>query len=245
MHEHPRQDTLSPAPLDTARVGSRVLVYDSVGSTNELALRTRGDGVVVVAENQTRGRGRHGRQWASPPGLGIWCSVAFDGPLDGLPFAGALALRDALCELCDVRVKWPNDLLAGGRKLCGLLVEGRADRVVLGFGLNVGHAAEDFPEELRDRATSLRIETGKLIARGPLLRRILTMLDARVAALDSGGFDRLWSEWTEACGMRGRRVRVGGVDGAVSGLDATGALLVDTVDGRRRVAYGDVAELTA
>jgi len=103
------RNTVFDPPLDTLCVGARIIALRKVDSTNSVAFRVGGDGTVVVADRQTAGRGRHGRAWHSAPGLGLWFSVAFEEILDGLMFAGALAVRDALRHVSALEVKWPND----------------------------------------------------------------------------------------------------------------------------------------
>ncbi len=236
-------DALNPAPLHTSIVGSRVLLFEQADSTNSRALELEGDGVVVVAESQTAGRGRHGRVWQSEPGLGLWFSVGFEPEVEGLIFGGVLAVRDALGPFCRLTVKWPNDLLLGGKKVCGILVETRGSRSVVGIGLNVHHRRKDFPAWLQNSATSLELETGSRFDRRHLLRSILTALDHRVKALRSGRFEAVFGEWLEACSVRGRQVCWGEVAGVVDEVDRTGALIVKTPHGLCRIAFGEIVEV--
>ena len=230
-------------PLITNVVGSRVIVYETITSTNDRALRLGGEGTVIVAETQTAGRGRHGRTWHSAPGMGLYFSVVFERPIEGLAFAAPLAVRDAVGPMVDVAVKWPNDVLIHGRKFCGVLVEARQGRTAVGIGINVHHRAEDFPETLRDRATSIEAASGIHCDRGELLRDVLTRLDERVMVIRSGGIERVFSEWAEACGVVGRRVRGVRCEGIVRAIDPDGALVIDTVAGPQRVLLGEVVEL--
>lgn len=239
MSEPVPQAHLVPAPPRTAVVGSRILTFAEVASTNDVALRTGGDGVVVVADRQRAGRGRLGRTWHSGPGLGIWCSVGLNGHLDGLMFAAALAVRDAVRPRCEPTLKWPNDVMLQGRKFCGILVEHRANRTAVGIGINVGHAAEDFPPDLRDTATSLCRETGEYWDRAEVLQRLLVELDARVVALRAGGYGQIWSAWQAACNIVGRRVSCGPVEGVVRGVNPSGALEVQTLRGIVTVTSAD------
>ena len=123
MPEIAARPRLLATPLVTHVVGSRVLVYESIGSTSDCALRLGGEGTVIVADMQTSGRGRHGRTWHSLPGKGLWFSVAFDHPVEGLAFAAPLAVRDAVSPYAAATIKWPNDLLIDGKKFCGVLIE--------------------------------------------------------------------------------------------------------------------------
>ncbi len=248
MPEPILHDTLNPAPLATAIAGSRVLVYDTVDSTNECALRIGGDGTAIVAERQTAGRGRRGRSWESAAGLGLWFSVAFELPTEGLPFGAPLAVCAALRGLLagtDLapRVKWPNDVLLNGKKICGMLVETRQGRIALGIGINVHHAKEDFPVGLREVATSLAIEAGQHFVRGAVLRAVLGELDKRVAVLRAGGVSAIWREWADACGMKGRLVRCDEMQGRVAAIEESGALLLETAQGMRPVPFGASVEV--
>ncbi len=243
MEERIPQDELVVSPLDTEIVGSRVVVFREVASTNDHALSLGGDGVVIVADTQTAGRGRRGRSWHSAPGLGLWFSVVFAQPVSGLAFAGPLAVRDAIRPLCNLEVKWPNDLAHKGKKVCGLLVEGRGQWLALGIGINVKHRPEDFPEDLRDTASSVEWAAGKPCGRADVLRTVLTRLDERVMVLRSGGLAEIRREWVEACGVVGRRVRSGAVEGVVEDVDETGALIVTGGEGRRTVMLGEVVEM--
>ena len=235
-------ELLFSRPLHTRVVGSRILVFESVDSTSSRAFNSGRDGTVVVAEHQTEGRGRHGRAWHSPPGLGLWFSVAFTGGVDGLEFAAPLAVRDGLRPFCALTLKWPNDLLAESRKICGILVERRVGTTVVGIGINVRHRPEDFPPELRATAASILMATGRAPERGDVLERVLTTLDDRVCALRAGLGEMVRREWAAACDVEGRRVRYRGLDGFVTAIDGLGGLVLDTPAGVRRVLFGERLE---
>ena len=199
-----------------------VHAYRSLGSTSDVARRLAESGApagtTVIADEQRAGRGRSGRAWSSPPGLGLWLSmVARPGELAAqaaLPLLVGLEVVRALdgtLEPGAVRIKWPNDLLVGGRKLGGILCEaawtgGSLGFVIVGVGLNVLHAEEDFPEEIRARATSVRLAGGQASlaevasAAVPALRRRLS----GPLALGAGGLDEL----RERDALRGRAVTV-------------------------------------
>lgn len=233
-------DQIVRLDLPTCRVGRRILGFDVIDSTNTYALEHGRDGDVIVAERQTLGRGRLGRVWHSPPGLGLWFTAVLEGPWRGLQFAAALAVRDAAADRCALKVKWPNDLLLEGRKVCGILVEDRNGRVAVGIGINVHHRIEDFPEGLRGKAGSLEALTGVRWDRVDLLRNVLTHLDQNVMLLTEGRFDEVRGRWAEACALRGRAVQCGDVRGTVQAIDEDGALLIDTPAGRRRIVSGDL-----
>lgn len=248
MPETPRPDPLTVPRLDTVFVGSRVLVYEEVDSTNACALRLGGDGTVFIAERQTAGRGRHGRSWHSAPGVGLWFSVAFETRLPGLLFAAPLAVRDALRAWCDPEARWPNDLYLGGKKVCGILLEHRHERTAVGIGINVSHRLADFSPDLRDTATSIELATGAPCDRKELLREVLTRLDDRVIVLKAGVpaadvIEPFRRQWVEACAILGRRIRSHGVEGVVIDVDDNGALRVETVAGEARVVFGQPASI--
>ncbi len=243
MSKTVRKPLLLATPLNTTIVGSRILVYEEVTSTNDRALYLGGDGLVIVADMQTAGRGRHGRSWHSEPGLGIWLSVAFDGAIEGLAFAAPLGVRDVLQAYGETTVKWPNDVLLNGKKVCGVLVESRMGRTALGIGINVHHQTDDFPPELREKATSVELATGRECDRGVILRDVLTRLDERVMVLRAGRVDGIHREWVEACGIVDRRVRYRDQEGIVRFVDRDGALVLDTGAGMKRVLLGEIIEL--
>lgn len=177
----------------TRVVGSKVLMLETTDSTNERAwheaLSGAPDGTVIFAEEQTRGRGRFGRSWHAPKGSSILCSVLLRPELEAAQAAlvtalGALAVIDACSEACGVegKIRFPNDVMVGARKLAGILVESRfvsskADLFIVGIGVNVNIAENDFPEEIRPWATSLAIETGKTWDRTTLAGSLLQSLD--------------------------------------------------------------------
>jgi BirA family transcriptional regulator, biotin operon repressor / biotin---[acetyl-CoA-carboxylase] ligase len=240
-------------------IGRDIQVFQETGSTNDVIERLArdgvGEGVVVFAESQTRGRGRLGRKWVSPPGQGLSFSVLLRPDLrpqaaTQVTVIAATALARALRKEADVRasIKWPNDILVGERKLAGVLTELAAeiDRIryiVLGIGVNVN--VTEFPTDLRGIATSLRIETGQPVRRAELAAAILRELDADYDRLCRGEFARIAEEWAEQCTTLGRPVsiRVGDrtIHGRAEALDDSGALLLRTDHGHlERIVGGDV-----
>jgi BirA family biotin operon repressor/biotin-[acetyl-CoA-carboxylase] ligase len=242
------------------RLTPTILRFESLPSTNTEAARQAAlgapEGLCVVAHEQTAGRGRRERRWVSPKDAGLYVSVVLrpalaprDWPL--VTLAAALAARDALADACGLEadIKWPNDLLAGGRKLCGILAEtaegARGRAVVLGVGVNLD--ARAFPEELRDTATSVASQTGRAPDPERLLAALLRALAARYETLhEPGGAARVIGEWeSRSTYAHGRRVRVAldaeTFDGTTRGLAPDGALRVETDAGQlRTVAAGDV-----
>lgn len=227
-------------------------LFHSVGSTNDVArsLAESGApaGTAVIAEEQLAGRGRGGKHWSSPPGLGVWLSVVLR-PAE-LPAPGLLPLRVGLAAAAAldpfaapgrVEVKWPNDLLVAGRKLGGILCEGSWDSggvgfVVAGIGVNAAQAPDDFPAPLLHLATSLRIASGwsppRVEVAGALVRA-LAALPARFAAALS---DEELAELESRDALRGLAVRVTSdgaapLEGMAVGVAPDGALRVRTADG--------------
>ena len=244
MSEYPQWAAGVLPPAKTRIVGRKVLVYASVDSTNTTALRVGGDGTIVLAEEQTAGRGRLGRPWHSAAGRGVWVSVAFEGSSAGLPFAGALAVRDALAPQLPTRIKWPNDILAeDGRKTAGVLVEHRGEVSAVGMGINVTHQDADFPPELRGAATSVEMITGQPCDRGALLADLLEQLDRRVTALRNGGYAAIREEWAEACDIVGRRVRYRDTVATVQAIDGIGALVLATSEGSERLMVSESRDI--
>jgi BirA family biotin operon repressor/biotin-[acetyl-CoA-carboxylase] ligase len=212
-------------------------------STNErardLALADAPHGTLVTADEQTAGRGRQGRAWSAPPATAVLMSVVLrelDERSAALPLAAAVAVCEALAPLA-CEIKWPNDVWVERRKLAGILVEGRPQEgwAVLGIGLNVSTAAEELPPELRETATSLRI-AGDGRDREEVLGALLAALDLRLGQRPG----EVLPAWRERDALRGERVRWGQGEGRAAGIDDTGALLVDTADGRVSLDAGEV-----
>ena len=247
--------------LETAHIGRRIICYDAVDSTNlvlkELAREGAADGTVVVADTQGTGRGRMERAFFSPPGKGIWVSILLrptflpqDAPKCTLMAAVAVARA---MEKFGLRagIKWPNDIMHEGRKLVGILTEmsaemDRVNYVVIGIGINVNIAAEDFPEELRPIATSLMQMKGAPLPRVAFLQELLRALDTLYAEVQRAGFAPVLAAWKEYAVTLGQTVRVIApageeFEGVAADIDAEGALLIDTPAGQRRVLAGDVS----
>lgn len=228
--------------------------FARVGSTNDVARRLADAGApawtVVLADEQTAGRGRGGKGWASAPGLGIWLSVVLRPdtlPAPGLlPVLVGLAAAEAVAPFARpaaAQVKWPNDLYLAGRKAGGILCEGaweeeRPGAVVVGIGLNVGHAPGDFPAEVRDLATSLRTAAGWAPPRGDVVGALLAALRPMVTRPP----ERLGGALLERLAARdflaGRQVRVSGAEdltGLAMGVTPEGALLLRDAGGRLRL----------
>jgi BirA family biotin operon repressor/biotin-[acetyl-CoA-carboxylase] ligase len=243
-------DDLSPdaisAALRTRIVGRHLDVHAVVDSTNDLvwegARRGEAEGFCVIADRQAAGRGRRGRPWVSLPGLGLYTSILLRPSLPAprvtlLTFGAGLAALEAIRETCglDAGLKWPNDVLVRGRKVVGILTEaqtmgGRVSEVVVGIGINANHRTEDFPEELRQQATSLHLETGSRVDRGVVAAALYRAMDDWYRVLCEGGGDRIVAAARSRSAVLGRSISVINGTGSWSGLaldlDNEGALLV-------------------
>jgi BirA family transcriptional regulator, biotin operon repressor / biotin---[acetyl-CoA-carboxylase] ligase len=206
-------------------------------STNErakaLAVKGAPHGTLVTADEQTAGRGRQGRVWTSPPRSAVLMSLVIRQPNEVLPLLAAVAIADALPV--ESTIKWPNDVWLDRRKLAGILVEGRPQEgwAVLGVGLNV--STVNFPEELRDSATSLRL-AGIETEVETILPALLVSFDRWLSASDEAVLDA----WRRRDAIRGERVRWASGEGIAAGIDDSGALLLDTEEGRLTLQAGEV-----
>jgi BirA family biotin operon repressor/biotin-[acetyl-CoA-carboxylase] ligase len=269
-------DALASARL--GRLASSVMFFPSIGSTNDVAAacvqswsdadeRGSPEGLVVMADAQTSGRGRYGRVWVSPPGSGLYVSVlltpaaARHDPLRAtmiVTLMAGVAIAEGIEAATGLRadLKWPNDLLVGRRKLAGILSEGiaagggarapRVDAVVVGFGINVGAAS--LPAELRDRVTSIESELGRTADRPGVLAGALAALAARYDDLLAGRFDAILDAWRRrARASVGAKVAWhtpdGPKSGVTAGIDDLGALLVHAGDRLDRIVAGELTWL--
>lgn len=229
-------------------------------STNDdaLALRTAPAGTVVVAERQSRGRGRLGREWWSPPGVGLYCSLILrprlaPADLPKLTLAAGLAASRAVEAITGLRplLKWPNDLWLAEKKIGGILAETRFAQgealVVLGIGLNINTAAAAFPPDLLGKVTSLLIHSGREFARSTLLLALWEEVMAVVAELEQQGFAGILADWRARDATLGRELawltQTGQVVRGLSlGPDADGLLRIKDGAGRvYEVLSGDIS----
>lgn len=254
-------DYLNALTREAARLGPFAAewhFYESLTSTNDVAaLMTPSTdaGAVVIAHAQTAGRGRGGRQWFSAPGAGLYASVLLPrqsvadvAVVARLTLMVAVALVESIDASTGVsaNIKWPNDLLVGRRKLAGILVEARTaavpEQVVIGFGINLRR--RDYPEEIRERVTSIEAEGGRA-ARAEVLVEALAAIAAGLADLEAGRFDAILSRW------RRRSPSSVGADiewaapagprrGTTAGIDDTGALMIRKGTAVERIFSGDV-----
>ena len=247
--------------LTTSTLGRRIDYHDTVDSTNravgDLARRGAVEGTVVVADAQTAGRGRMGRRWESPAGENLYFSILLTPNVEParvpqLALVAAVAVHEGLAECCPgivAQIKWPNDILIGGRKVAGILCEAsleadRVHRVILGVGINVNGAS--LPRSLRAIATTLRIAGGREVSRPSLLAGVLNRLEARYESwLRDGSLAGLLDCFERHSALNGRAVAVenrsGVVRGTARGVTPTGELVIETADGERlHLLAGDV-----
>jgi BirA family biotin operon repressor/biotin-[acetyl-CoA-carboxylase] ligase len=250
--------------LQTRDLGRTLRYFEQTTSTSQVAwsLGEEGapHGTVVVADQQSQGKGRSGRSWISPPGVNLYLSIllrpdvpAAHAPELTLVAAVALceALRDAGCERA--RIKWPNDVEIGARKAAGILTEMSADAqgvdfVVVGIGVDVNMQAEELPPEIKDIATSVRIALGKPFPRARLLAKLLERFEAWLDRYEDEGFGVIRARWTALSSTVGSRVRLSlngkTIEGRAESIDEAGHLIVRTESGGlEKVVAGDVEHL--
>ncbi len=249
--------------LSTHELGRTIHFTDELTSTNEEAFRLAhegaGHGEVVICEHQTRGKGRRGRAWSSPPGLNLYCSVVLrpDLPPQRAPeltLVGAVALAQTLEDSgAKATIKWPNDIQVNGRKIAGILTELSADieRIsfaVLGVGVNLNAQPPDFPPEVAETATSLAIARGEKVPRALFAAAFFTRLEQWLELHADEGFGPVREKWKELSSTLGQEVLVKTdrleLRGVAEDIDEAGALLVRTApDKLERILAGDVEQL--
>ena len=250
------------AQLVSSRIGTRLEYTKATASTNADAFRVAEagaiEGTVVLADFQTSGKGRRGRVWASPAGVNIYASVVLRPTImpheaPQLTFLSAVAVARAIEQTTELvpEIKWPNDLLISGKKVAGLLNEMSAETdginfVILGIGVNLNMAADQFPDDLRHPATSLFLESGQRVDRVRFTSTMLNELDRLYAEFLEHGFGPVREEWQRRCNASGRQVLVNDsgtecTGGLFIGIDLDGALLLRSDDDRlHRITCGDV-----
>jgi BirA family transcriptional regulator, biotin operon repressor / biotin---[acetyl-CoA-carboxylase] ligase len=265
-HFAPDSDILDTTALQqlltTQEFGRTMYLLPSTTSTNDiikdLAQHGAPEGTAVVAEHQTQGRGRHGRSFVSPAGVGIYVSLLLRPQADTqrlpqLTLVVAVATAEALAEYSTlpVRLKWPNDVEISGKKVAGILCEAvlhpvASPLVIIGIGINVNTVLEQFPPELHQHVTSLALAAGHTWARLPLLALLLAHLERLYRIFQQGHITLVRQRWLHYGGqMIGRQVRLApepsaGV-GTVVDLDEDGALLIQHADGtQHRLVAGEV-----
>lgn len=245
----------------TCRIfGKRIFSYQSIGSTNEtahiFAVAGLPEGTIIVAEKQSKGRGRLGRKWHSSPGKGLYFSIILRPKMPlaqtpGLSLIAGLAVVRAIYAAAGLKVsmKWPNDILNDGKKLAGILVEleaelDRVDYVIVGIGVNVSHQKKDFSRQLSRTATSLKIAGGREVTRAALLQSILLQFEKFYDNFCHHGLKYIGTELLECSSVLGKKVSLSmgkkKITGLAVGFDDNGGLLIKNKNGVRAYSAGDV-----
>ncbi|MEG6586144.1 biotin--[acetyl-CoA-carboxylase] ligase [Dendrosporobacter sp. 1207_IL3150] len=247
--------------LKTKFIGCKIHYFNQIDSTNneakKIAAAGAAEGTVVISEEQNGGRGRLSRGWFSPENLGIWMSIILRPPFNPqdapkCTLLAAVAIAKAIRQVTNVNcgIKWPNDILYDGKKLVGILTEMSAEmdainHIVIGMGINVNITENEFPDELKDIATSLRVIVGEPISRVKLLQEILSQLEELYMSAIKNGFPEILDDWRKYSVTLGQTVNVIGINTQFSGvavdIDEDGALLVETENGKQKVIAGDVS----
>lgn len=239
-------------------LGTPLRHLQTTDSTNRVALDWQDSphGAIVIADEQTGGRGRLGRSWSSPAGKGLYLSLVLRQSealaLAPLSLLAGLAIANALEPLAGVkiRLKWPNDVLlprpdGGLVKIGGILCEGRGEVTVVGIGLNLNHERDELPERPLFPASSLLLETGRHFEVEAVLSPLLQQMNACLAAFQEGQWVKLRSDFERKCVGIGEVVRVktetGQLVGVFDSVAEDGALMLRTADGLKRVVAGDVS----
>ena len=247
--------------LQTERMGRQIRYFSRIDSTNQYAKRIAEegapDGTLIIADEQTAGKGRSGRTWVTPPAEAIAFTLLLRPKLSPdrismVTLVMGLAVTNAVNSLYGVSagIKWPNDVVIKGRKLCGILTEMSAEvrqvnYIVIGVGINANLTS--FPEEIREIATSLRLELGCDINRAELIARVMTEFERLYAEFEAqGDLGAVMQEYNELCLNAGSKVRVldpnGEYTGTSRGINSMGELLVETEDGKMQEVYaGEVS----
>ncbi|MDN5302635.1 MAG: BirA family transcriptional regulator [Thermoanaerobacteraceae bacterium] len=241
-------------------LGEKIYYFSSVDSTNSQAKKFAQEGAphgtIVIADEQTGGKGRLGRAWESPKGTGIWVSVILKPDImpseaPKLTMLTAVAVTEAITEKTGISasIKWPNDVLIDGKKVCGILTEMSAETdvvnyVVIGTGINVNN--DIFPDEIKDKAISLKIAAGNAVDRIQILAGFLERLEYHYKTAMARGFEPVLNDWRKLCCNLGKPVEIITRDGSFTGIaediDEQGALIVKKTDGKfERVLSGDVS----
>lgn len=256
--------------LSTKILGRKIVYFDSIGSTNTYAKKLGNEnceeGTIVVADMQTDGRGRLGRQWSSAAGKGIWMSIILKPDIEPeaaqiITIAAAVAVVAALKSATgiDAGIKWPNDIILDGRKVCGILTEmnsemERVNFIVLGIGINVNQSMQDFPESIRDLATSLKIQlmqenrpsASTEINRSEIIKSLLYELERIYSKINKGFISEIIEEWKKYSVTLGKEVRIisksTDFTGMATDITSEGKLVITCNDGEiREVVSGEVS----
>ena len=257
-------DLMNKVELESIRnttwAGQEIYYYDVTDSTNirakELAEEGHPSGTLVVADRQESGRGRRGRSWDSPSGTGIFMTLLLKPEMNPnhasmLTLVAAMAVARAISKCADTEalIKWPNDIVIGGKKICGILTEMSAqfdfiNHIVIGIGINVHN--EHFPEEIAETAGSILLQTGKRIRRAELIEQILEQFEHYYAIfMETEDLSGLVKEYNSILVNMNKSVRVldpkEPFEGKAMGITKKGELIVDTWESRKMVSSGEVS----
>lgn len=246
--------------LNTKYIGNEIIHFDSLNSTNEYAKSLamyKAEGTVITAEQQTSGKGRLGRNWTSPSKKGIYFSIILKPNLEPrkvakLTLIGAAAVNLALKDMnIDSEIKWPNDIVINGRKVCGILTEMNCELniinyIVIGIGINANLDKKDFSDELENKATSLKIITGKDIQRNKLLALVLNhfekLYDSFKEDLDISETIQICKKHSALIGKEVKIIRDGNIKiGKAIDINNEGELVVQFEDGIENIFSGEVS----
>jgi BirA family biotin operon repressor/biotin-[acetyl-CoA-carboxylase] ligase len=253
---------------ETKFIGKSIKLFKTIDSTNSYAKKIAaegcGNGTVIIAEEQTSGRGRMGKNWDSPGKMGIWMSVVLRPflPPDSvqiITLGASVAVASAISKVTGIApgIKWPNDLVLDRKKVCGILTEVNCENektnfLILGIGINVGQRPEDFPEELRSTAISIKSyiqdkRKGKVnFKRNHLIKALLFELERIYDMIINGRNAEIIEEWKKYSITLGREVRISSRDGEYTGMAVNitdgGSLVVECSDGTTREVFsGEVS----
>jgi BirA family biotin operon repressor/biotin-[acetyl-CoA-carboxylase] ligase len=235
--------------LPGASFGRPFFYFPKTDSTNqrlkEMEARNPSEGTLLLAEEQESGRGRWGRRWEAKLGQSLLFSLLLkpqQGSLGQLTPLVGLACAEAL-SLAGLGLKWPNDLYVDGKKLGGILLEGSPEYLIVGIGLNVSQEAGDFPEELRESATSLRLAGAPSLSREALLSKLLLSLEENYRSWKAEGFKSVQKRWNDKALYMNQEVSTGSIQGRLLGLAEDGGLLLERNEGIQKIVSGEIERL--
>jgi BirA family biotin operon repressor/biotin-[acetyl-CoA-carboxylase] ligase len=246
--------------LKTKTIGRMIHAYQSTRSTNtianQLAVSGAPEGAIVVADQQTRGRGRLGRSWHSPEGVGLYCSILLRPRIHprlapGISLVAAVALADTISsyDKIEVKIKWPNDVLISRRKTAGILTElsaeiDRVNFIVVGIGVNINHRLSDFPDDLKPTATSVRIGLRKRVNRVEFLQRLLENFEKEYLSFKKSGLEKSIRKIRNYSSLINHEIqlKIGrkAITGKALDIDMDGRLVVRTAEGTKAFSAGEV-----
>lgn len=246
--------------LSTEVIGKKIVVYKEVDSTNrraiELAEKGEDEGTVIISETQSKGRGRLGRSWLSPLGVGIYLSIILRPKIPPkesflIVFLTGIAVIESIKKVTSLSptLKWPNDILVNDKKIGGILIEMKSkkdkiDYLVDGIGVNVNTDTSLFPKEIQEKSTSLKKVIGKDIDRNRLIKKILYFFEKWYLEYINKGKDKILREYHKYANIMGRLVRVNelkrSIEGTVIGINENGLLLLKVNNKIEKISSGDI-----